>query len=814
MKKIINIMQLLSLFITSSILIGCGGGDDNNNAVNSDNIQKTIYGVASKGPIKNGNVSAYIIVNGKKGDLIGTAITSSEDGSYTINSLNYNGPILIEVNGGSYIDEATMNQKNLISTLRAAVPGVNNDIKASVTPLTEIAVLKAEKEGLTNESIQRSNVIISQLIGNADILNNLPVDVTSSIACEGASQAQIDYGLMLAAFSTMDKNDVNNDIDDIVRALEEDLRDLKLDETGNIISDALESFASDKNKNKSGQSSNELIEIIEKIKTIGIVTNGTMAEAKNILVDILTIDIDPQNSDEVEALKNKVNDFVYYMDNYVEESAEVHLMKAIAYSMDIINSSSLSFIWDNDSDKGSAVGRTSKQIMDYIIENILKYDDYENRIMDIIVEKENRLNIIDNELSQAEEEKVSFSLSLTGLNTVYFDTTDVKIMRSIINLGKAACIYLQSLDYSVDNWNVTDNGNLLDVRDMEIISNDQRQEFITNNPNLLKYSLNPNVKLTDFQKTIKIGVNHLSSALALLDEMGFDGRKLRVEHAFNIDSEYDLLYLKGINEKMFGSFIEGFNDSSTILNRIIKEEKKHYTKIFNDGYAYYHRINDIYIEPYAPVDGHINMYELVNGFKSPRDGLNDFINEINQNNKYLPYIEKEPILYKSNVLDIDTEHPIDVFSIPQTNIIIDGNVDDWNDIKQFYSIPDSDMKVKVAVDANGNICCYIYNSTAKTYNDFDFYLSYGDSAWYNKYWRYYCYDYFEINTYGYYGHDNHNIKEKQWHKNNDYTIGVEASSHITADIFMKEEYLNSFYLRLYEPVNQHIEKAYFKTILE
>jgi len=807
MKKII---QLFALFITSSIMIGCGGGDDNNNVVNSNNTQRSIYGVASKGPIQGGNVSAYMIVNGKKGDLIGTAITSSENGSYSISSINYSGPVLIEINGGSYKDEATLNQKNLLSTLRVAVPESNNDTKASITPLTEIAVIKAEKDGFTNESIQKSNNIISQLIGNTDILNNLPIDVTSPIACEGASQAQIDYSLMLAALSTMDENDVNKDIDDIITDLEDDLRDLNLDKTGSTLSDALKSFASDPNKNKTGQDSNELVEIIEKIRTIGIVTNGSMAEAKQLLVDIWTLDVNPENSDEVVALRVKVNEFVYYMNNYVEESAESHLMKAIAYSADIINSSSLSFVWNGES---AAVGRTTEQIVDYLIDNILKYHDYENRIMDIIVEHEDRLNLIDNELAQAEQE-LSFSLSLTGFNTIYFDTTDVKIMRSIINLAKAACIYLQSLDYSVDNWNVTDNGNLLDVRDIEIVSNDQRQEFIVNNPSLFKYIVNHNVKLNDFQKTMNIGVNYLSSALATLEQMGIEGRKSRFEHAFNIDSEYDLYYLKGINEKMFASFIEGFNNSSTILNGINKKEITHSIKVSDDGYAYYHSMNNIYTIPYIPDVEHINLYETVNGLKSPRDGLNDFIYEINHNNEYLPYVEQEPILYKPNVLDVDTEHPIEVFSIPQRNIVIDGHVDDWNEIKYFYSIPDSDMIIKIAVDANGYICCYIFNSSNNTCDYFDFFICYGDSSCYKNYWWYCCYESFEIDTFYDFGNGNRNIKEKQWYTFNGNKVGVEVSFDVTADIFMNKDYLNSFYISLFEPDYQYIQKPHIKFIPE
>ena len=101
-----NLQFFIILILISFLCIGCGSSSD------SDGSTSTVSGVASKGPIEGGTVSAYKIVNGQKEGLLGTAI-SSKDGSYSIDIGSYTGPVLIEITGGTYKDEASGNDIDL-----------------------------------------------------------------------------------------------------------------------------------------------------------------------------------------------------------------------------------------------------------------------------------------------------------------------------------------------------------------------------------------------------------------------------------------------------------------------------------------------------------------------------------------------------------------------------------------------------------------------------------------------------------------------------------------------------------------------------
>ena len=143
----IKIKPFLSATFALAImtLLGCGGGGGGGGATipgAADTI--TFSGVAAKGPINGGNIKVYAVKNGNVdfGTVLGSGITSTDGSgrySVTLNSAPI-GPVVVEVSGGSYTDEASGTPAVGIQVpLRAVVSGVADGAKIAVTPLTNLA---------------------------------------------------------------------------------------------------------------------------------------------------------------------------------------------------------------------------------------------------------------------------------------------------------------------------------------------------------------------------------------------------------------------------------------------------------------------------------------------------------------------------------------------------------------------------------------------------------------------------------------------------------------------------------------------------
>lgn len=215
---------LFSAVLVISLLAGCGGGGGGGGST-AGGTSTIVSGYAVKGPISGGVVTLYAInSNGLKGNALGSGRTAS-DGYYAINIGAYTGNIIVEVVGGSYIDEATSASVNN-STLRAAVASVNGSTTVSVTPLTEIAVINAGNT-LTQSSISTANSLVSNMIGGINIISTTPVDATN-ISSQGATQVKKDYGLALAAVSQMIADGTYSNVSTAVSGIANDLSDNKL----------------------------------------------------------------------------------------------------------------------------------------------------------------------------------------------------------------------------------------------------------------------------------------------------------------------------------------------------------------------------------------------------------------------------------------------------------------------------------------------------------------------------------------------------------------------------------------------------------
>jgi len=168
----------------------------------------TISGTAVKGPVSNATVSALAIgSSGVKGAQIGSAVTDGS-GNFTMQVGNYSGPLMLEMTGGSFMDEAAGTRMEMGATdmMTAAIPNMMagatlNGIE--ITPLTSMAQRMAQDMfgGMTEANITQSNSAMGRYCDVSDILSVHPMDPTASGSGAAANQDQRNYGMMIAAMS-------------------------------------------------------------------------------------------------------------------------------------------------------------------------------------------------------------------------------------------------------------------------------------------------------------------------------------------------------------------------------------------------------------------------------------------------------------------------------------------------------------------------------------------------------------------------------------------------------------------------------------
>jgi hypothetical protein len=199
-----KVIRLFAATMAICTLAACGGGGGSSVTFTPapPPASKTIVsGIATKGPfLKDSVVNVYAVTNGVKGALITSTKTSDDNGTYSADLGSYTGPVIVEVSG-SYQDEATGNTVTVGAgaPIRAALGNAQGTVTLPVTPLTELAVQKATS--LAPAAITAANTLVSGLF-KVDIVGTMPVAPTAA-AVSGASQAQKDYTLALAAVSQL-----------------------------------------------------------------------------------------------------------------------------------------------------------------------------------------------------------------------------------------------------------------------------------------------------------------------------------------------------------------------------------------------------------------------------------------------------------------------------------------------------------------------------------------------------------------------------------------------------------------------------------
>ena len=204
--RLLLAMAVGALSTAGLVACGGGGGDGSTSAATG-----TISGTATKGPVSGATVRAYAINNGVKGGQMGSAQTDSS-GNFTMRVDPYSGPIMLQLHGGSYTDEATGKRMNMLNAddMTCAVPSISVTAGSAttgiqITPLTSMAHAWAEHmaDGMTATNITTANIRVgaAYLGPGMDILMTHPIDPTVSGSANGASIDAKNYGMVLAAMS-------------------------------------------------------------------------------------------------------------------------------------------------------------------------------------------------------------------------------------------------------------------------------------------------------------------------------------------------------------------------------------------------------------------------------------------------------------------------------------------------------------------------------------------------------------------------------------------------------------------------------------
>ena len=197
-------VRTLTATFCLSFLAACGGGGGGDN---SAPVAGVISGTVTKGPIGNATVAAYGISAGKMGTQIATASTDTQ-GNFTLTIGSYAGPVMLQVSGGHYTDEATgtvmdMAAGDVMTAAMATITAGATTGGVQLTPVTAMAQAMADHlaGGMTDANIAAANTAMGNYFSIADILHSPPMNPLVPGSGAGASQDARNYGMTLAAMS-------------------------------------------------------------------------------------------------------------------------------------------------------------------------------------------------------------------------------------------------------------------------------------------------------------------------------------------------------------------------------------------------------------------------------------------------------------------------------------------------------------------------------------------------------------------------------------------------------------------------------------
>jgi hypothetical protein len=234
--SVVMMLVRLAAAVAIAVLSACGGGGGSS-APPTNNpapTKGTISGTAVKGPVANATVTAYGISNGTLGAPVGSATTNSQ-GNFSVPIGSYSGPVMLQMMGGTYTDEATgtmmtMRAGDVMTAVMQTLAAGSTISGIQLTPLTAMAQTMAAHMtgGMTDANISAANTNVGHYFMVSDILHTMPMNPLVSGSGSG-SEDSINYGMTLAAMSEFAKSVGMSSSSAMVTAMMNDAADGDLD---------------------------------------------------------------------------------------------------------------------------------------------------------------------------------------------------------------------------------------------------------------------------------------------------------------------------------------------------------------------------------------------------------------------------------------------------------------------------------------------------------------------------------------------------------------------------------------------------------
>jgi hypothetical protein len=200
-----------TLLIGSLLLLsGCGGGGGGGGTTPAASVG-TISGTVVKGPVGGGTVRAYAITNGTMGTMLASGTTDSQ-GNYHLSIGAYSGSVMLQMSGGTFMDEATgavkpMSPGDVMTAVTPPVTSGQTVANIQVTPLTSMAQAMANNMagGMTAANIAAANTSVGNYFMVSDILRTTPMNPLVS-GPSGTTLDMENYGMAIAAMSQSAKD--------------------------------------------------------------------------------------------------------------------------------------------------------------------------------------------------------------------------------------------------------------------------------------------------------------------------------------------------------------------------------------------------------------------------------------------------------------------------------------------------------------------------------------------------------------------------------------------------------------------------------
>ena len=196
--------QILLSALTISVLNACGGGGGSSTSQSSGSVS----GVVTKGPLNAATVTAFAIASGQMGNQLASGVTDAT-GAFSVALNGYSGPLLLQVSGGSFVDEATgltmgMAPGDVMTLVIPVCQSQSGHVGASNHPC-DVAGPRPLAEhmagGMTDANIQAANAATGSYFSVGDIVHTAPMNpLTAGSGANAGVNAQ-NYGMVLASIS-------------------------------------------------------------------------------------------------------------------------------------------------------------------------------------------------------------------------------------------------------------------------------------------------------------------------------------------------------------------------------------------------------------------------------------------------------------------------------------------------------------------------------------------------------------------------------------------------------------------------------------